>query len=166
MILIRIVFADEKIRDDQKSVASDWLSDHLRGAKWICIPKSWLMQGIGNFYLQPRVQDITVSADLGKVDNRFCIVRTKNLQYFVWSPFFIELCHILEEFEDHGLQYELNKMFLKSVLDNNFISTGTDTSNFLPFIPCSYIRFSYLGIPFIRSMYVGLYLSKQTSFDA
>ena len=87
-----------------------------------------------------------VSTDLGKVDNRFCIVRTKNLQYFVWSPFFIELCHILEEFEDHGLQYELNKMFLKSVLDNNFISTGTDTSNFLPFIPCSYIRFSYLGI--------------------
>ena len=53
MILIRIVFDVETIRDDQKSVANDWLLDRLRGAKWIYIPKSegLLLQGVGNYYM-------------------------------------------------------------------------------------------------------------------
>ena len=115
-----------------------------------------------------------ISTDLGKVDNRFRIVGTKYLQYLIRGAFFIKLWIILEEFRPKAVLMlvttrcwrlevgnnssvllltwkvtdlnELNERLLKSVLDNNFISIGTDASNFLPFIPCSYIRFSYLGI--------------------
>ena len=102
IILVHIVFDDEKIRDDLKFVANGWLLDRPRAAKWTYSPKSskLYMNYIKIIYIiwynsNFDSEFAKVRTDLRKTDNRFCIVRSKNLQYFIRSAFFIKLFRII-----------------------------------------------------------------------
>ena len=102
IILVHIVFDDEKIRDDLKFVANGWLLDRPRAAKWIYSPESYklYMNYIKIIYIiwynsNFDSEFAQVRTDLRKTDNRFCIVRSKNLQYFIRSAFFIKLFRII-----------------------------------------------------------------------